>query len=495
MAQDVFKILKDLELKAVGLDPNSNKMKEGFFTSFRTIGLPVTKDDYDNPYAPGGLNLNKPAPTKDAIDPKDADKTASSELNEKRISIAGISKSIQSYLNTFLLIDNKLEMNSTANVMPGSSKVSDTWNAIINGANGIPTVEGYTPELQKAYDDALAVLKDKDDNPSAEYEKYRSYKEIYNSKVTAFNKAYADCFTNPDKLQNWPISGVAYDNAARDAEDEWENFGYKQKIETAINTGAAKGMDPAIILINDARYRFENSLLEFSNIGKIPYTIFSPSTWYDKDNDDGWNEYTSDDYYYESYYEESDTSYSSGGGFSVGFWSLGGGFDSNSAQSHLNINTNNLQISFSYCAVDINRPWLDTTLLNLENWFLFGNYKKNCISNGKKGQSVEHAQEHVFLPSLVTSLILVKNLSISWDNWREDFRNAQSSAGADASIGWGPFAVHGNYHHHEEKRDFYVDASGESLVVSGVQIIGYVSAINPASPSVDSDKYLKTKDQ
>jgi phosphoglycerate dehydrogenase-like enzyme len=36
MGQDVFKILKDLEMKIIGLDPKINKMQEGFFCSFRT---------------------------------------------------------------------------------------------------------------------------------------------------------------------------------------------------------------------------------------------------------------------------------------------------------------------------------------------------------------------------------------------------------------------------------------------------------------------------
>jgi hypothetical protein len=59
---DVFKILKDLELKAVGLDPQTNKMQEGYFVSFRPIGLPIHKEDFANPYTPlgGNMNLNRP---------------------------------------------------------------------------------------------------------------------------------------------------------------------------------------------------------------------------------------------------------------------------------------------------------------------------------------------------------------------------------------------------------------------------------------------------
>ena len=55
-------------------------------------------------------------------------------------------------------------------------------------------------------------------------------------------------------------------------------------------------------------------------------------------------------------------------------------------RSHLNINTEDLEISFSYSAVDIKRPWLDTSLLNLKNWSLMGNYDKGCISDGTFGQ-------------------------------------------------------------------------------------------------------------
>jgi hypothetical protein len=38
---DVYKILKDLEMKAVGVDPESQAMPEGYFASFRNVGLPI----------------------------------------------------------------------------------------------------------------------------------------------------------------------------------------------------------------------------------------------------------------------------------------------------------------------------------------------------------------------------------------------------------------------------------------------------------------------
>jgi hypothetical protein len=483
MAQDVFKILKDLELKAVGLDPSTNKMQEGYFAAFRPIGLPISSEDYFDPWTPSGIN--PPKPRQDPRDPKGLPSNLENgKLDEDIISAADVTQAMKSYLNTFYLIDSKLQMNNDYSVIPGSSKVSDTWNAIVTGANGIPQNQEIKPELKQAYDAAQAMLN------SPKYDDYQKYQKAYNAAVTAYHKAYADYFTNPQKFLRWPVDGVLYDNAVKQASKDWINRGSKIDIEKANNTLAAQGTDPSMILINDAKDRFSGSLNSFMNIGQIPYTFLTPNSWYDKDIDDGWTEYTNYDFHNESHYSASQTAYGGGGGFSLGFWSVGGGFNSDIQRSSLNITTNNLSVTFSYCMVDIVRPWLDTTLLNLKGWFIMGDYKKNCISDGTMGQLVTGKVEPLFLPSIVTSLILIKNLTIKWDNCVQDWHNAQSSIDSSASVGWGPFAVNGHYSHHEQSRDFVCDAEGEALVIPGIQLVGYISAINPPSPAVDSSDYV-----
>src|SRR5690349_4903173 len=115
---DVFKILKDLELKVVGLDPETNKMQEGYFVSFRSVGLPIHKEDFDNPWSPLGVNLEKAIPNTEPADPANAPKTGSGQIDETKIFAAKIAKSMQSYLNGFLLVDNQLRMNNQYAVMP-----------------------------------------------------------------------------------------------------------------------------------------------------------------------------------------------------------------------------------------------------------------------------------------------------------------------------------------------------------------------------------------
>lgn len=494
---DVFKILKDLELKAVGLDPATNKMQEGYFIAFRSVGLPIHKDDFANPWSPLGVNLQKDIPQSNPADPQTAPKTASGQIDENKVFTANIAKSMQSYLNTFLLTDDKLRMNNQYSVMPGSSKVSDSWYAIITGANGIPTESVLNDQMKAAYEAARAKLVDKDGNPTPHYQAYMDREDDYKSKVRAYHKAYAAAFTDPMKLQSFPIDGTTYHDDVDEAMDRWVSFGFKEEVENALNTLAAQGTDPAIALISRAKKRFINSLNDFMSVGEIPYTIMLPNSWYDPDNDDGWNEYASRDFHTESHYQSSSTSYGGSAGVSVGFFSFGGGFEHAENQQSMNAKTNNLEVAFKYCAVDIKRPWLDTSLLNLKNWFLMGDYKQGCISNGTMGQELpQNSIEPTFLPSIVTSLVLIKDLNIKWDNWQSDWDAMSSTTSGGGSIGWGPFAVSGHYSHHNEKRDFSADSSGESLAIPGIQLIGYVSTIDPLSPGRNSSDYLtKPKDK
>lgn len=494
---DVFKILKDLELKAVGLDEKTNKMQEGYFVAFRNVGLPIRKEDFDNPWGPSGENLGKDIPPiPDRTDPADAPQTASGGLDPQRIYdeqlVANISRSQRAYLNTFLLTDSKLNMNAQYSVMPGASKVSDSWWAILTGANGIPSDLELSPDLQAAYDEAKAELMTEEGDPTDHYEKYLEYQDEYRDKVRSMNKAFAASFTDPMKRQQWPREGRLYQEEMNEAWDRWQSFGHKQEIEDAMAVLAARGTDPAIALIGRAKKKLNDNLFQFPGVGLIPYTLMLPESWADPDNDEGWNEYTSADFHSETHYSSSSTSYGGGGGFNVGFWSAGAGFEHTEQHTDLEMQTNNLEISFSYCVVDILRHWLDTSLLNLDNWFLYGDYPANTISNGTMAQEKpQDGKEHAFLPSLVTSLILVKDVKIKWDDWESQWESKASATSGHVSVGYGPFAVRGHYGTSNHSFDASTDNKREGLHIPGIQLVGYVSQINPASPRKNGKDYMQ----
>src|SRR5262249_36663269 len=149
---DVFKMLKDLELKAVGLDEKTKKMQEGYFVAFRSIGLPVHKEDYENPWDPFGgnlaQNLAKAVAEVPPKDPKDAPTTGSGSIDTNTAFAANIGASQRTYFSTYALVNDKLQMNNDYSVMPGSSHLDDSWYAIITGANGIPPTMELSDEMK-----------------------------------------------------------------------------------------------------------------------------------------------------------------------------------------------------------------------------------------------------------------------------------------------------------------------------------------------------------
>jgi len=307
--------------------------------------------------------------------------------------------------------------------------------------------------MKQSYVDATAQLMDKDGNVTTHYQAYMQYEDAYKSKVKARNKAYSAAFTDLMKLQAWPQDGVPFQDDVDEAWDRWMGLGFKIEIEKAISTLAAQGTDPAIALIARAKKKFQNSLFEFSGYAEIPYTMLSPRSWYDAEEDDGWNEYSDKDFHSESHYSASQTAYGGGGGFNVGLWSGGASFEHSDSQANGSMQVRNVTIKFNYAIVDIDRPWLDTSLLNLNNWFLVGDYKKNCISTGKMSQEKPgDGTEPTFLPSVVTSLILIKDVHIFWDDWKSQWQSHAESNSPSASVGVWCFTASAHYSHAKQSR-------------------------------------------
>ncbi|MEV6490235.1 hypothetical protein AB0M20_16665, partial [Actinoplanes sp. NPDC051633] len=123
--------------------------------------------------------------------------------------------------------------------------------------------------------------------------------------------------------------------------------------------------------------------------------------------------------------------------------------------------------------------------------FLFGDYPAHCISTGKMGQELPAAGQEVFLPSMVTSLILTKDVSIKWDNWQTDWEQQTSGTAAGASIGWGPFSLKGKGEHRKDEYDWDTDNTGEWLRCPGIQWVGTVSEILPACPAHASSEFMQ----
>jgi hypothetical protein len=497
---DVYKVLDDLKKRAAGVDPKTNKMPEGYFVSFRPIGLPIAPEDYQNPWSPFGSELlgatesaaaesakiNPPATSANAMP-----SSAPPQITMNQLIAAGVGQSEKNYYNTFWLTNDKLAMDEKWTVMPDAGTVDSAWFAIINGAQEVTSNMVLNSDLQKSIEAAKAVLVDpKTGNPTPHYNAYLYYQQKYYDAQQNLNGQYADAIEDPNEFAMWPIKGKIPQEKVNSALEAWAGLGYKSEIETALDTLNAQGMDPAIALINRAKLAYENSLGEMANIGTIPYTFIEPSTFYDAYEQDGWTKYYQDSSNVSETTSSSGFSESGFAGISVGFFSIGAEASHSQSQTDLHIDTSSMQISFEFCSADIRRPWLDTNLLDLTNWFLLNN-SKNCISDGTFNQQLQHANNvTTFLPSIVTSLIFVRNLKIKWAMTQQQRHTFQEATSGGGMVGIGPFFCGGSGASNDANSSYQSTFNDEGIEVAGVQLVGYVSVITPASPRLDSKDYM-----
>ena len=299
------------------------------------------------------------------------------------------------------------------------------------------------------------------------------------------------------------MQGKIYQDDVDYAWDKWQSRGHKQEIEEAMALLSSQGIDPAILMIRRAKMKYENSLINMPGIGNIPYTFITPSKWYSA-NGPGWNTYSQADYHSEKSFDSLSTKKEMSAKISSGFrlfGSLGASVHHSSThvEKHISSSFEGLTITFSYCLANINRPWMDSTLMNIGNWFLMGNYPQGCISTGKVDQEFrpDDPKQFVLLPSVVTSMILIKDVVISWSSASFDSNEISDTIKNGGSVGFGNIFVSGtgsaSYRKDKYHWDQTFDQNSRQLRVDGVQLIGYVSSIMPFAPKLNGADYTQKK--
>ncbi|RZN82245.1 MAG: hypothetical protein EVB11_09095 [Winogradskyella sp.] len=130
--------------------------------------------------------------------------------------------------------------------------------------------------------------------------------------------------------------------------------------------------------------------------------------------------------------------------------------------------SDHFKMSFEYCIVNIDRPWLDRILFDVPEWWYCKSLEKGFFSNGKKDETNEG-----ILKCYTTAMILIKDLEVSaaWSD--EDKANAKDS------IALGNFNISDSEFH------------GNTLKCKGIQIIGWMCNVLPELPLVSSPQKIK----
>jgi hypothetical protein len=128
------------------------------------------------------------------------------------------------------------------------------------------------------------------------------------------------------------------------------------------------------------------------------------------------------------------------------------------------VNSDGFNISFKFCRVNIERPWLNLALLATKNWNIFG------ANIGEYSNGLAENNPGIF-PLLPTSFILISKVLIT-ANW-----SAEDKVNLSNAVAFGPFDLrNGSFNQN-------------TLEIRGMQIIGCISKLTPqlaptASPLV-----------
>jgi len=120
------------------------------------------------------------------------------------------------------------------------------------------------------------------------------------------------------------------------------------------------------------------------------------------------------------------------------------------------VESDHLKLSFEYCIVHCDRPWLSQSVLNTKGWYVPG-FKAGEFSTG-----MIEGNEGLF-PALPIAFIVIKDLQIS--GWSEsEFEYVQDS------MAFGPFSLLSR------------ELKNGVLINKGMQVIGWISQVMPFMP-------------
>ncbi|MBD1909129.1 MULTISPECIES: hypothetical protein [unclassified Leptolyngbya] len=121
------------------------------------------------------------------------------------------------------------------------------------------------------------------------------------------------------------------------------------------------------------------------------------------------------------------------------------------------VESKQLSLSFKYCLVNVDRPWLSNAFLSAKGWYVPG-FEAGGFSTGT-------ANNEGILPAVPIAFIAIKDLQISgWDN--------SESESVEKAVSFGPFVL----------VDRTIDKTAKTLTCSGIQVIGWVCQIMPFLP-------------
>jgi hypothetical protein len=312
--------------------------------------------------------------------------------------------------------------------------------------------------------------------PSLLMSDYNKYRKEYNDAVIALNKVIMTVTNDPDNneaAQELALNGQVYRQNVDAALQQWNTV--KNTVEVAQETIANFSSDGPLLLFQSIRNDLGVMKMTDSLKGVFyPTTYFPDQFW----NSDGWSVFTTSESEEHSYWHDETTSWGGGASAGWGLWSSSVGVSHTDTRHYDSCSTKNYKISFDLIQVPLVRPWLNPMLFTNRAWKLQNGVE--VLSDGNPIPSTSGT-----LPLLPTSVLIIRNLSLSFDMTDTANTSYSSETHASGSVGWGPFSLRGGYDSVSTGGTHDYKSNNEGITCPGMQVIGFVCDLVPKSPNAD----------
>ncbi|PCD84791.1 hypothetical protein CNQ87_10645 [Lysinibacillus fusiformis] len=389
----------------------------------------------------------------------------------------------------FSSLVNSIPKCAVSSYIPSGNAVDAAYELCLQANATIQEDPDKVKEFNEAYNYLWKVEKIEDVNgdiielpavPTTVYQRFLDLESEYIAAEAALQALKIQCDLNTTEgRKKWARESIQLVNK-RDQKLRLFNS-YRPIIDKALDKIATSINNVTPFAINKARDTFSKCVISDPSTGKMEHVSFAtPSNWYDPALADNMTtitvSYSVEDQTQSDYH----TSYGGGASFGWGLWSLGGS-GGHSEQEHTEHSTStDIVVSFKVGNIQIERPWMDPNFFKLGGWYL-SRQKKGVSSSG-----IAPNTDADLLPQFPTQFLVARDIRISatWSERDEKITDQATQAGA--SIGWGPFKLSGTYEQSSHKEEFHSRKEGNTIIVPGVQIIGFVSSIpTPLCPPID----------
>ncbi|MDP0561869.1 MAG: hypothetical protein QS721_05880 [Candidatus Endonucleobacter sp. (ex Gigantidas childressi)] len=374
----------------------------------------------------------------------------------------------------------------TSSYSPSSTLISQTYKAIVDGANSTVKPD---PEQEKRYKEAFdylntsSTIKDfrgkeiSQTDHSAIYKQYLDNQTAYISAISGYRTAYLGYdLTKTDQQRQWQANEPKLNNIVDQTYNAWRSQGSAQ-VEEALSVLASAINDAVGNAIRNAQQTMSSGMASSTGDGSSWYFSYPiPSNFADP-KATGFAEFTlSSDYLEESSENKVDTWGAKGSG-DFGLFSFSASASGSHADEHRHCDASQFDLKAEIAVVRVFRPWLNELIFKMNNWYT-NMSAAHGIATGKMSSDM------LVLPLIPTAFVVARNVSIS-ANWStDDKKHVADAMESKASVGWGPFSLGGDYSNSSSSDYHKATLDGGTYKMPGIQIIAWVNELTPDSPQL-----------